>query len=124
MFQKMLDLDRYVVAKLREFAMQGFHQRYRVAHTIKEVRVAKGEVLRAGSNLLTDVREHNFAIDNPKDAVVDRHNRAVAAKMLAAAARFGVTGDTMLSTWQNQMRVGPERRQAVAVGHLKTQTSQ
>src|SRR4029077_9612690 len=35
---------------------------------------------------------------------------------------FGVTGDAMLSAWQNQMRVGAEWWQAVAVGSLETQS--
>ena len=92
--------------------------------TIEEVRIAKGDVLSAGGNLLADIREHDFAIDDAKDAVVYRNDRAMAAKMLAAAARFGVTREAMLSAGQNQMRIGTEWRQTVAIGSLKLQASE
>src|SRR5580693_3044376 len=105
MLQQMLDLDRCVVGELREFAMQLFNERYRVAYTIKKIGVAKGDVLRAGGDLLADIREDDFAIDDAKDPVVHRHDRAVPTEMLAASARFGVTGDAMFAVGQDQMRV-------------------
>jgi hypothetical protein len=102
--------------------MQRFHQWNRVARTVEKIRIAKSDVLRSGGNLLADICQYYFAIDNPKDSVVHRHDRAVPTEMLATAARFGVTGDAMLSAWQNQMRVGAEWWQAVAVGSLETQS--
>jgi hypothetical protein len=90
--------------------MQRFYQWNRVAHTIKEIRVAERDVLRTGGDLLANIREHNFAINDAKDAFVHRHNGAMAAKMLATAAGFGVTRDAMLAVGQNQMCVGSEWR--------------
>ena len=46
----------------------------------------------AGGDLRRDVREHDVGRDDAEAAVVDRHDRAMAAAMLAAAAGLGVAG--------------------------------
>jgi hypothetical protein len=81
--------------------MQGLHQGNRVAQAIKKIRIAECDVLRSGSNLLPDVSKNNFPIDDPKYAIVNRNDRAMPANMLAAATRFRVTRDAMLSVGEH-----------------------
>src|SRR5271170_7913697 len=66
--------------------MQRLNNRQRMRGTIEKVRIAEGNVLRPCLNLLANIFQYHVAIDNPKRAVVNRHNRAVTAVMLAAAA--------------------------------------
>src|SRR2546429_6511124 len=71
---------------------------------IEKIRIAEGNVLRAGHHLLANVREHNFTIHYPEHSLVNRHNRAMAAQMLASAARFGITGKAMLTGRKDDVR--------------------
>src|SRR5438046_2701229 len=73
-------------------------------------------VLRAGHHLLANVREHNFTIHYPEHSLVNRHNRAMAAQMLASAARFGITGKAMLTGRKDDVRVARKRRESLPVG--------
>ena len=52
--------------------------------------------------------------------VVDRHDRAVAAPVLAAARRLGVAGDAPRPVRQAQVRVAVQRRQRAPVRHAET----
>ena len=65
--------------KLREFAMHRCNNRKRVRRAIEEIWIAKRDVLRARGNLLANIIKHNFAFDYADRAVINRHDRAVAA---------------------------------------------
>src|SRR5580704_9248961 len=117
----MFDFYGGIVGDLRKFAMQGFDDGNGVTHGVEKIGVAKGDVLRARADLLTDIRKYNFRFDQAKCAVVDGNNGTVTAMMLAAAAGFGVADGAMLAVGKNEMRVGFQGRQAVAIGNLETQ---
>ena len=87
----MLDLDGDVVGEAREFAVQRLDDRQSVGRAIEEIGIAKGDVLGAGVDLAADVFEHDVALHDAENAVVNRHDRTMAAEMLAAAAGFRYT---------------------------------
>ena len=60
-----------------------------VGWPVEEVGVAKRDVLGAPLDLGADVGKDDVDRDDAKLAVVDRHDRAVPAAMLAAARRIG-----------------------------------
>ena len=93
----MLDFDRDVIREPRKFSVQRFHKSYGVPYTVEKIRVAKGDVLGPGGNLLANILKHHFAVHHTEYAVVDRNDRAVAAKMLASPARFRVTRDAVFA---------------------------
>src|SRR5215475_2914905 len=86
---KMLNLDGDVVRDAWKFTMEFVNQFQCVTNPVKEVRIAKGNMLRDRRNLLADISHHHVATHDAKDPLVDRHDRAMPAKMLAAATRFG-----------------------------------
>src|SRR5258706_6880366 len=90
MFEKMLDLDGRVVGDERKLAMQFLNDAHRVGGSIEEIGIAEGDVLRAGGDLLANIVQHYVALDDAEVALINRHNRAVAAQMFAAAAGLGV----------------------------------
>ena len=64
--------------------------------SVKEIWVAKGDVLRARSYLLPDVIQNHIVLDHTKHPLIDRDNRAVAARMLATSAGLRVAYDPTL----------------------------
>ena len=74
--------------------MKALDDRDRVARTIEEVRIAERDVLGAGTDLRSDVGHYDVDRDHAEPAVVHRHDRTVAAAMLAAAAGFRVADDS------------------------------
>ena len=85
MAKKMFDFYGGVVGKLREFRVKQFNNPRGVGDTIKEIGIAKGDVLGAGLDLLADIRENIFERDDAKLSGVDRNDRAMAAEMFAAS---------------------------------------
>src|SRR5207249_11429378 len=57
-----------------------------------------------------------FTIHYPEHSLVNRHNRAMAAQMLASAARFGITGKAMLTGRKDDVREARKRRESLPVG--------
>src|SRR5207249_7997507 len=53
-----------------------------------------------------------FTIHYPEHSLVNRHNRAMAAQMLASAARFGITGKAMLTGRKDDVREARKRRRS------------
>ena len=104
--------------------MQGFDNRDGMTHGIEKIRVTERKVLRARGDLLADIREHNFGIDQAKRTVVDRDDGAMPAMMLASATRFRVTDGAMLPAGKDKMCVGFQRRQAVPIGDYKVKPLQ
>jgi hypothetical protein len=95
-----------------------------VTDAVEEIRIAEGDVLRAGGHLAANVFEHHLAADDSKHALVNRHDRAVAAKMLAAAARFRRANDAKAISGNNEVRVLLHRRHSGSIRHLELQPGQ
>ena len=93
--QQMLNLDRRVITKCWEFAVHLLHNRQRVRWTIKEVRIAETDVLRANCNLAANIFQHNFALHDAECSVINGNNRTMSAEMFASAARFGVSDNAI-----------------------------
>ena len=119
MFEQVLDLDGDIVGQSREFAVECADDVEGVARTVEEIRVAEGDVLRAGGDLTANVLEHDLGLDNSELAVIDGDEGAVAAHMLAAAAGFRVSDDLCFAVRQAQFCVAAKRRQTAPVGHKK-----
>ena len=92
MLQQVLDLDRDVVGHVGMRVVKRFDDAHGVRRTVEEVGIAERDVLRAGRHLRGDIRQHDFRLHDAELAAVDRHDRAMAAEMAAAAARFRVAG--------------------------------
>ena len=122
-FQEVGDLHGDVVGELGEAGVECADQRQGVARAVEEVRVAEGQVLRAGGNLLRHVREDHLLGDDAEAPVVDRDHRAVAAGVLAAAAGLGVAGDPLRAAHPD-LGVARERGETGAVGDLEVEAVQ
>ena len=92
-FEQMFDLDGHIIGHFREFPVQGVYDRQHMPGTVEEIRIAEGDMLCAHLHLLADICQHHFFLHHPEAAVIDRHNRAMAAGMLTAAGSFHVAGD-------------------------------
>src|ERR1700730_101911 len=107
----MLDFYGDVVTYFREFAMELFHNLDGMPDTVKKIRVAERNMLRAARHLTADVLHHHIATHNAETAFVRRTPRTVPAKMFTSPACFGETYHSKSSTRQNQMRIFFHRRQ-------------
>ena len=103
--EQVLDLNGHVVRYGRKFPMKRPDKIHRVTNAIKEIRITEGNMLRAGGHLAANVFEHHVAANNSKDPFVDGNDGAVAAKMLATAARFCRTNDAKAISGNDEMRV-------------------
>src|SRR5213592_1284717 len=99
----MLDLDGNVVGKPRKFLVQFLHKCHSMADAVEKIRIAKRNVLCSGLYLLANILEHDFALQDPEDAFVDRNNRTVPAKVLASPASLRVTRHAMLAGRKNDI---------------------
>ena len=95
MAQQVLDLDGDVVGEAREFAVERLDDGQAWAGPLKKSGSPK-VMCSAPAYLAANVLEHHVARHDAKDAVIDRHNRTMAAEMLAAAAGFGVARDARI----------------------------
>ena len=101
---------------LGKLAGEPLDDRHRVADTVEEVRVAERDVPGARRDLRANVGHDDVDRDDAESAVVDRHDRTVAAPVLAAAAGLGVAGRPAFAA-PLQRRVLRERRQSAAIRH-------
>src|SRR5215467_7035750 len=115
----MLDFDGYVVGNVWKFAVKCFDKVHCMTNSIKEVRVSEGNMLCPGGELLSNIREHHFAIYNAKHSFVYGHDRTMATEVLAAATCLGRPNDFVSTAGNNQVSVFLERRHSRAVGSLK-----
>ncbi len=109
MFEQVLDLDRDVVRQLWKLGGEAFDDRGGVTDAVEEVRVAKRDVLRAGRSLGANVGHDDVDGDDAESPVVHRHDRTMAAAMLAAATGLGVAGGPAFAA-PLERRVLAERR--------------
>src|SRR5215510_2196310 len=87
MLQQVFHLDYDVVSHIGKFAMQRFNDPSRVSRTIEEIRIAERDVAGTLFDLRTHIGEDRFYGHDPELAVVDRHDRAMPAAVLAASGR-------------------------------------
>src|SRR6185312_16625612 len=83
--------------------------------SIEEVRIAKADMFGAALDLLADVGQYRLGIHNPKLAVVNGDNRAVAAAVLASAGCLGVTANAGAAVGHFQTGVLFERGKSAAI---------
>ena len=101
---------------LGKLAGEPLDDRHRVADTVEKIRVTERNVPGARCDLRANVSHDDVDGDDAEAAVVDRHDRTVAAPVLAATARLGVSGRPALAA-PLQRRVLRERRQSAAIRH-------
>src|ERR1700682_2795721 len=94
-----------VIGHVREFAVKFFDERNGVAYAIKKVRVAERDMLRTRGYLMANVLKYNFSRHDPENAVVYRHDGAMAAQMLASAAGFRRADNAITVARNNEMSV-------------------
>src|SRR5437762_11798772 len=116
MLEKVFDLDGDVVSNPRKLAVQRFNKLHRVADAIEKIRITKCDVLRPYRHLLTNVLEHNLAVHDAENAVVNRDDGAMPAKVLATAACFRVTSDAMFAGRQNDVGILRGQRKTLPLG--------
>ena len=102
MLQQVLNLDRDVVREAGKLVRQRLDHPERMPNAVEKVRVAKRDVLGAGRHLRADIRQDDVDRDDPKASVVNGDDRAVPAEVLAAAARFRVADDPMLTITRHE----------------------
>lgn len=115
----MLDLDRGVVADIREFGVQGLHELERMRRAVQEIRIAKRNMLRPGRHLLAHIGHDDIHRNHAEHALIHRHHRAMAAQMFAAAAAFGEADGFAAAIRKLQVRVARERRQRAPIRRKK-----
>src|SRR5437870_10242308 len=99
--------------------MQSLDDAQRVRRTVEEIRIAEGDVTCTRADLRIDVREHDADGDDAELAVVDGHDRTMAAQMPASAAGLGVADNPTRSVGQLQRRVARQRWKAGAIRNEK-----
>ena len=105
MLKQMLDLDRDVEADVWIGGAHPVDDVHRVRWTIEEVGVAKCNVVRAGRNLRRDIGQHDVRLDHAELTLIDGHDRAMPAEMLASAARFRGTDNPARAVGHVERRV-------------------
>ncbi len=99
--------------------MKFLNEIHSVTDAIEEVRIAEGNVLRAGGHLLADILHHDVAADDSKDAFVNRDDGTMAAKMFAAAAGFRRADEAESAAGNDEMSVLFDGRHIRAVWDFK-----
>ena len=93
--QQVLDLDGDVVGQAGNSFVQRVDDAQRVRRAVEEVGIAEGHVLGAlAATCAAMSASTTSSWHDPELPVVDRHDRAVPAQMLAAAAGLRVAGQT------------------------------
>src|ERR1035438_7777259 len=92
-----------------------------MADAVEKIRIAEGNVLSARVNLAANILEHHGARHDAKDSLVNRHDRAVTAKMLTASAGLCRADQSIAIAGNQQVRILFDRRQVAAIGHFERQ---
>jgi hypothetical protein len=99
--------------------MHSLDDAHSVGGAVEKVRIAEGYVLRSGFHLLAYVGHHYVSRDYAEGSVINRHNRTVTAKMLAAPAGLRVSSDAIRFAVEHG-GVSRKGRQTGAVRRMKT----
>src|SRR5262245_2734226 len=86
-----------------------------MTRSIQEIRIAEGDVLRAGGNEPANVFENDALGHHEKPTVVNRRNRTMGTEMQAASARFDVPHQPLLAPIL-EFGVMLQRHERAAVG--------
>ncbi len=73
--------------------------------SVKEVRIAEGNMLRSRLDLLANVGQHHIALNHTKFSFVNRDYGAMPAQVLAPAAGLGISGELLLAVRQHEFRI-------------------
>ena len=122
--QQVLDLDGLIVSQVRNFPVEGLAKLCSVADAVEEIGIAEGDVLSAGFDLVADICENDFGLDDAKATLVDRYYRAMATEMLAAPAGFRVANGASGAFWKLECGVACQFRKIGSSGHSKVQLIQ
>ena len=76
---QMFDFDGGVISERRKFSVQFAHDGEGMADAVEKIGIAKGDVLGSSGDLLADIGENGFLIDDAENTVVDGDDGAVAA---------------------------------------------
>ena len=87
-FEQVFNLDGHVIRNGGKFTMKRFDEFQGVTDAVKKIRIAEGDVLGAGGYLAADIFQHYISADDSKDAVINRNDGTMPAKVLAAATCF------------------------------------
>src|ERR1700751_1058921 len=117
----MLEFEGRGVGEPRELCRHRRDDAHGMRDAVEKIRIAKSDVLGAGSHLLANISKHHLHRHNAKLTRINRNNWAMAAKMFAAARSLGVASGAMPAAGKNHMRVLRKRRQIAAVGRFKGQ---
>ena len=82
---------------------------------VEEIGIAKRDVLGARGHVRANVLHHDVDRHRLEAALIDRHDRAVPAQMLAAARRVGAADDAPRAVGHLQRGIPRQRQQRRAV---------
>ena len=85
---------------------------------VEKIGIAESHVRRARGDLLANIVEHDVALHHAKLALINRHDRTMAAQMFAAAAGFGVS-DGLADAAVSEMGITHGFGQAGAIGQTE-----
>jgi len=94
-FKQVLDFDRGVEGERGVVRVHLLDDGERVGDGVEEVRVAEGDVFRAGLDELVDIGEDSLGLNEAEAAAVDGGDGAVGALVGATSAGFDVAGDSL-----------------------------
>src|SRR5437868_2176190 len=97
--------------------MQRFDEAYRVRGSSEKIGIPESNVRSTSRDLRGDVGKDHVALYDAELPVVNRHDRAMAAQVPAAAARFGVADKPPIAVRHLQCRVLRQWRQRAAIGN-------
>ena len=117
MFEKVLHFDGHIISQMGMLFVKCSDQSDGMTDTVKEIGVTKREMLGASGDLLVDVFQYDFPLNNAKVSVVDWHDGAVTTKMLTPTGGFHVSNGQMPPLACDQMRVLCQVWQPHAIWH-------
>ncbi len=112
---QVLDLDGDVVAEAGEPRRQRLDEPPGVRRAVEEIGIAERDVLGPALDLRGDVGQRDVDRDDAELPAIDRHDRAMAAQVLAAARRLGVADHAPGAVGHLERRVAIQRGQIAPV---------
>src|SRR3954453_1196622 len=91
MLKDMFDFDRRVECEPGKLLFERSANAEPVRWSVKEIGIAKGDVSCAGVDFGSSVGNHGLASNGKHPTAVDRRDRTMGARMVAAASRLDIT---------------------------------